>query len=190
MGGPCPWVPACRRGAASVADVPLDLRPYQPSDAEALTDLLHRSYAGLAARGLDFTAATQDVELTRRRAAAGPTFVLADGDAPVATLTLSLPPARFLQDLTPEAAAPGRGWLNQMSVDPAHRGRGHARRLRDAALAHAAAHGVTAIGVDTAEPAGDLLDLYRRWGFADRGTIRWPGKTYDSVVLVREVAAA
>lgn len=169
--------------------VPLDLRPYQPSDAEALTDLLHRSYAGLAERGLNFTAATQDVELTRWRAAAGPTWVLADGSAPVATLTLSLPPATFLQGLTSEAAAPGRAWLNQMAVDPAHRGRGHARRLRDAALAHAAAHGVTAIGVDTAEPADDLLALYRGWGFAERDVIRWPGKTYDSVVLVREVAA-
>lgn len=171
----------------TVAGVPLHLRPYVPSDAEALTELLHRSYAGLAERGLNFTAATQDVELTRWRAAAGPTFVLADGGAPVGTLTLSLPPARYLQGLTPEAAAPGRGWLNQMAVDPAHRGRGLARRLRDAALAHAAAHGVTAIGVDTAEPAVDLLDLYRRWGFAERDVIRWPDKTYDSVVLVREI---
>jgi GNAT superfamily N-acetyltransferase len=59
-----------------------------------------------------------------------------------------------------------------MAVDPAHRGRGHARRLRDAALAHAAEHGVTAVGVDTAEPAGDLLALYRRWGFAARDVIR------------------
>lgn len=172
----------------SVARVPLDLRPYAPSDAAALTDLLHRSYAGLEARGLNFTAATQDVELTRRRAAAGPTWVIADRGAPVATLTLSLPPATFLQDLTAEAAAPGRAWLNQMAVAPGHRGRGHARRLRDAALDHAATHGVTAVGVDTAEPAADLLDLYRRWGFAERDVIRWPGKTYDSVVLVRELA--
>jgi len=172
-----------------VAHVPLDLRPYDPSDAEALTDLLHRSYAGLAERGINFTAATQDVELTRRRAAAGPTFVLAEGTAPVATLTLSVPPGTYLQGLTPEAAAPGRAWLNQMAVDPAHQGRGHARRLRDAALAHAVAHGITAIGVDTAAPAGDLLGLYRGWGFTERDVIRWPGKTYDSVVLVREVAA-
>jgi GNAT superfamily N-acetyltransferase len=173
-----------------VADVPLDLRLYDPSDAPALTDLLHRSYAGLAERGLNFTAATQDVELTRWRAAAGPTFVLVEDATPVATLTLSVPPATYLQGLTPEAAAPGRAWLNQMAVDPEHRGRGHARRLRDAAFAHAAAHGVTAVGVDTAEPAGDLLGLYRGWGFAERDVIRWPGKTYDSVVLVREVAAA
>lgn len=178
------------RSLGSVTGVPVDLRPYAPSDAEALTDLLHRSYAGLADRGLNFTAATQDVELTRRRAAAGPTWVLADGGRPVATLTLSLPPAAFLQGLTAEAAAPGRAWLNQMAVDPDHRRRGHARRLRDAALAHAAAHGVTAVGVDTAEPAADLLALYRRWGFADRDLIRWPGKTDDSVVLVRELAAS
>lgn len=174
----------------TVAPVPLDLRAYVPSDAEALTDLLHRSYAGLAERGLNFTAATQDVELTRWRAAAGPTWLLADGDAPVATLTLSLPPATFLQGLTAEAAAPGRAWLNQMAVAPEHRGQGHARRLLEAALAHAVEQGVTAVGVDTAAPAADLLDLYRRWGFAERDLIRWPGKTYDSVVLVRELAVA
>lgn len=168
--------------------MPLDLRRFAAPDAGAVTDLLHRAYAGLAERGLNFTAATQDAELTARRAAAGPTWVLVDGARPVATLTLSLPPATFLQGLTAEAAAPGRAWLNQMAVDPEHRGRGHARRLRDRALEHAAAHGVTAVGVDTAEPAGDLLEVYRRWRFVERDVIRWPGKTYRSVVLVRDLA--
>ncbi|RMI06654.1 GNAT family N-acetyltransferase [Cellulomonas triticagri] len=165
----------------------LVLRPFDPADADAVTGLLHRAYGGLAERGLNFTAATQDAATTVRRAAAGPTWVLWDAADPVATLTLSLPPARMLQDLTAEAAAPGRAWLNQMGVDPAHQGRGLARHLRDVALAHAAAHGVTGIGVDTAESAQDLLDLYDRWGFVRRDVIRWPGKTYPSVVLVRDV---
>lgn len=167
----------------------LDLRPFRPADAEPVTRLLHRGYAGLAARGLNFTAATQDADLTAWRAAAGVSWVLTEDDVPVATLTLTVPPSRPLRELTPEAAAPGRAWLNQMAVDPAHQGRGHARRLRDAALAHAARAGITGVGVDTAAPAGELLALYERWGFVRRDVIRWPGKTYDSVVLVRAVPA-
>lgn len=178
----CRPVPA---DPAHLAD--LEVRPFDPADGAAVTALLHRAYGGLAERGLNFTAATQDVATTQRRAAAGPTWVVWDADRPVATLTLSLPPARMLQELTPEAAAPRRAWLNQMGVDPSHRGRGLARHLRDVAFAHAAAEGIAAIGVDTAESAQDLLDLYGRWGFVRRDVIRWPGKTYPSAVLVRAV---
>jgi hypothetical protein len=37
----------------------LTLRRFAPADAEAVTTLLHRAYGDLAARGLNFTAATQ-----------------------------------------------------------------------------------------------------------------------------------
>jgi GNAT superfamily N-acetyltransferase len=165
----------------------LTLRRFAPADAEAVTALLHRAYGDLAARGLNFTAATQDAAVTARRAAGGASWVLADGALPVATLTLSVPPSASVRRLTAEAAVPGRAWLNQLAVDPEHQGRGHARRLRDVALAHASAAGLTSVGVDTAEPADDLRALYRRWGFTPRDVVRWPGKTYRSEVLVRDL---
>jgi hypothetical protein len=105
----------------------LTLRRFAPADAEAVTALLHRAYGDLAARGLNFTAATQDAAVTARRAAGGASWVLADGALPVATLTLSVPPSASVRRLTAEAAVPGRAWLNQLAVDPEHQGRGHAR---------------------------------------------------------------
>jgi GNAT superfamily N-acetyltransferase len=172
-----------------MAGTSLVLRRFEPSDAEAVTALLHRAYGELLARGLNFTAATQDAEVTARRAARGASWVLADGTGPVATLTLSSPPSASLRRLTAEAAVPGRAWLNQLAVHPEHQGRGLARRLRDVALAHAAAAGHTSVGVDTAEPAEALQALYRRWGFVPRDVVRWPGKTYRSVVLARALPA-
>jgi hypothetical protein len=41
--------------------------------------------------------------------------------------------------------------------------------------------------VDTAEPASELCSLYRRWEFVPRDLVRWPGKTYRSEVLVRDL---
>ncbi len=45
--------------------------------------------------------------------------------------------------------------------------------------------GASSIGVDTAHPATHLVQLYRSWGFAEVDSIHWPGKTYDSVVMLR-----
>jgi hypothetical protein len=44
------------------------------------------------------------------------------------------------------------------------------------------------VGVDTAATAIHLVDLYSAWGFEHRGVIHWPGKTYDSVVMVHALA--
>lgn len=48
--------------------------------------------------------------------------------------------------------------------------------------------GATSIGLDTAQPATHLVDLYRSWGFATVDTVQWPGKTYPSVIMVRALA--
>lgn len=167
--------------------MPLVLRAFEPADAHAVTALLHRAYGGLAARGLNFTAATQDAGVTVSRATGGTSWVLTDGAHPVATLTLSFPPSSSLRRLTAEATVPARAWLNQLAVDPDHQGQGHARRLRDLALEHAAERGWSSVGVDTAEPAAELRELYRRWGFVPRDVVQWPDKTYRSEVLVRDL---
>jgi hypothetical protein len=49
----------------------LIVRRFEPADAEALTRLLHRSYAELGAAGLNFTAVDQDPANTLSRAPAG-----------------------------------------------------------------------------------------------------------------------
>lgn len=170
---------------AVTADPPLTVRPFVDDDAPALTAFLHEAYAELGARGLNFTAVDQSEETTRSRARGGRCWVVERGGEIVATLTMSLPPSSALQRLTPEARVPGRVWLNQMGVSPRLRGVGLARLLWDTGAAWAAEQGATSVGIDTAVPATHLVDLYTRWGFVPRDIIHWPGKTYDSLVMVR-----
>ncbi|HEY0186015.1 MAG TPA: GNAT family N-acetyltransferase [Cellulomonas sp.] len=165
----------------------MHLRPFAPADAAPLTALLHRAYAELGARGLNFTAVDQDDATTLRRATGGASWVLERDGVLAATITVSLPPEAALRTLTAEAAVPRRAWLNQLAVDPAHRGRGLARRLRDVGYAWCREQGCTSIGLDTAEPAEHLVRLYGAWGFVPVDQVRWPGKRYRSVVLARDV---
>ncbi|HEY0259033.1 MAG TPA: GNAT family N-acetyltransferase [Lacisediminihabitans sp.] len=167
---------------------PIVLRPFARDDAETLTELIHRAYAPLAAAGLNFTGAYQDVAATLRRASGGLCLVAElDGEL-VGTVTMSSPPSRALQRLAPGVA--GRKdtvWLNQLAVDPSHQGEGIAGRLWDEGCAWAVRNGVEWIGIDTAESAEHLVDLYRRWGFEPVETIHWDGKTYNSIVMVLAV---
>lgn len=163
----------------------IELREFRESDAAEVTALLHLAYGELAAAGLNFTAATQSVATTISRASRGRAWVLEDSGRIVGTMTMSLPPSTQLRGLSPEAAVAGRAWLNQLAVHPELRGSGLARRMRDAGLDWARSAGALAVGVDTAEPAEQLVQTYARWGFAPRETIQWPGKTYRSVVMVR-----
>jgi GNAT superfamily N-acetyltransferase len=161
------------------------LRAFRDEDAAEVTDLLHRAYGELGARGLNFTAVDQDVETTVRRASAGSCWVVVSRGRIVATSTVSLPPAEGLRVLTRHARVPSLAWLNQLAVDPPLRGQGYARLLREKGFAWARAAGATSIGLDTAQSADHLVRLYRGWGFSHRDTIQVPGKVYQSVVMTR-----
>ena len=160
-------------------------REFAATDADIVTDLLHRAYGEHLADGLNFTAATQRVSTTLSRARGGRCWVVTAEDVPVATLTMSIPPSHSLQQLTAVAAEPARAWLNQLAVDPAHRGEGIASALFRHAAAWAKDQGMTSVGIDTAAPAASLIAIYQRWGFEHRDVVHWDGKTYDSVVMVR-----
>ena len=162
------------------------IRPFCPADTPALTRLLHAAYAELGAQGLNFTAVDQDEATTLARASKGRCWVMEDRAGRLAaTLALSYPPTEALQALSTEARKPRRIWLNQLAVSPACRGQGLAYRLIALALTVAREMGTDSIGLDTALPAKHLLALYRGWGFVACEVIHWPGKTYDSAVMIR-----
>lgn len=163
-------------------------RLFRPEDAPALTVMLHSAYAELAAAGLNYTAADQDVATTLGRATGGRCWLVEDAGVPVATLTVSLPPGRGIRALTSVARREGAAWLNQVAVAPTHRGRGLTSSLWWQALNWAMQQGVQAIGVDTAESAAHLIDMYTRWGFIPMDTVHWAGKNYRSAVLLRDCA--
>lgn len=160
-------------------------RFFEDADAEDLTELLHAAYAELGAMGLNYTAVDQDSTTTLTRARGGQCWVVEHDGRLIGSLTMSLPASAGLQELTPQAREPRRAWLNQVAVSPAFRGLGIASDLWLRARQWASAQGATSVGVDTAIPAERLVRLYESWGFAPVGSIHWPGKTYDSVVMTQ-----
>ena len=169
--------------------MPTDIqpRPFLAEDALELTALLNSAYQELQDRGLNFTAATQDVETTRQRVAGGICWVVEHNGRVAATLTMSVPPPDDIRTLTEHAQEPGTGWLCQVAVGPELRGGGVAKTLFDAARAWCKTHGITRVGLDTAAPAEHLVTMYARWGFELVDDVRFPGKQYDSVVMTRSV---
>lgn len=163
----------------------MELRRFELNDVPQLTHLLHRAYAELGALGLNFTAVDQSEETTLRRATGGATWVLEEAGRFMATMTISWPPEQQIQDLTSEASVDNRAWLNQLAVDPSHRGEGLARRLRDSGFEWCRQRGAASVGLDTAKPAKHLVELYSSWGFEEVDEVQWPGKTYSSVIMTR-----
>ena len=169
------------------------LRPIAPSDSlEALTALLHRAYARLAAMGLNFTAVDQSVEDTRRRVASGQCFVADDGGQLVGTVTVC-----EAYDPNREPWARATPWfyrrdvahLHQLAVDPGAQGQGLGDRLLAAGEQWAQARGRGAVALDTAVPAAHLRQRYARLGYADVDEVQWPGKRYRTVVMLKALAA-
>jgi len=169
----------------------LTIRPLAARDSfDALTALLHRAYAPLARQGLNFTAAAQDVETTRRRAAEGRCLVAERDGEIVGTVTVSGP---YGADEAPWTA--GVPWFrdrdtapsHRLAVDPGLQRQGLGRRLVTACEQWAHEHGFKRMALDTAEPARALRALYRRLGYAEVGQVQWEGKHYRSVIMLKSL---
>ena len=174
----------------------ITLRPLAATDSiEALTALLHASYASLAAQGWNFTAVDQSVQTTRERVEAGQAFVAlgASGEL-VGTVTVAPPKrphGRYLGDPVPDCyTQPDTAILAQLAVHPSCRGQGVAERLMDIAEDWAHAQGYAHVALDTAVPAEALRRRYERRGYARIGDVQWAGKTYRSVLMRKALGSA
>jgi GNAT superfamily N-acetyltransferase len=170
------------------------LRPLAAhDDLAALTALLHRAYARLAAMGLNFTAVDQGVEVTRQRFASGQGFVLDDGGVFVGCVVVAGPfdPVRHPGVLrSPWYLRRDVAHLHQLAVDPERQGQRLGDRLVEACEQWARAHGFRAIALDTAEPASHLRARYARLGYTEVDRVQWDGKRYRSLILVKPLAGA
>ena len=135
----------------------IDIRPLAARDSfEALTTLLQRAYAPLAAQGMNFTAATQSAALTRRRAAEGQCFVAVSAGEIVGTVTVCGP---YDMDSAPWTAdvpwfrERDTAHFHQFAVDPRLQRQGVGRRLVAACEHWARKGGYRRMALDTAEPA-------------------------------------
>ncbi|KPF68050.1 hypothetical protein IP84_11465 [beta proteobacterium AAP99] len=159
----------------------LQIRPLQDGDdLHALTALLHRAYAALALRGLNYTAVDQTVETTRGRIAQGQCLVAEHTGRLVGTVlyTRRIDPCEAT--LFTQVAS-----IHQFAVEPALQGQGIGLELIRAAEAIALSHGEPALALDTAEQADHLIAAYQRWGFGIVGHVQWPGKVYRSVLMLK-----
>jgi GNAT superfamily N-acetyltransferase len=155
-----------------------DLRP--DDDLEALTLMLRRAYAPLAARGLRYMATHQEPDVTRRRLERGRPFMAEVDGRLVGTITV--------YGAEPESAAffyrnPRTYHFGQFGIDPDFKGRGIGRALHGAAIAHALGQGGAFMALDTAAPAGDLIAMYARWGYVEVERVRWKSTNYESVIM-------
>jgi GNAT superfamily N-acetyltransferase len=157
------------------------IRPYEAGDSlEEITELLHRAYADLGRRGLNFVATDQDVATTKDRIDSGTCFVAQLDSRLVGTVTVYQPEPDEHCELY---RRPGVWHFGQFGVEPSLQGRGVGRSLLEAVERHALANGATEIALDTAEPAADLIALYERWGYRTVGHVQWHGRHYRSVLM-------
>lgn len=163
----------------------LTLRILRDTDSlQELTGLLHRAYAELGSAGLNFTAVDQSPEVTAQRIAGGTCFLAHWGETLVGTV--------LAKPAEPGSACryfrqPGVATLRQFAVDPGHRGKGVGLRLIEACEQWARDAGFEEIALDTARPAQHLISLYTRLGYQIVDTVQWEGKTYESVVMRKQL---
>lgn len=150
-------------------------------DLIALTEMIHRAYAPLAAAGLRYWATHQSVADTRERVGRGETWVVERGGRICATITLQAP------DRTSGAPfydRPTTAKIQQLCVDPAHQGDGLAGALMARAEARAEALGARHLALDTSEHAEQLIATYQRRGYRIVEHVDWrPAVNYRSVIL-------
>ena len=165
----------------------IDIRLLAARDSfDGLTRLLHQAYAPLAERGMNFTAATQSIETTQRRAAEGQCFVAERRGRIVGTVTVCGP-----YDLRVAPWAAGvpafrdrdTAHFHQFAVDPGVQRQGLGRRLVAECERWARERGYKRMALDTAEPATELRAMYRRLGYAEVSHVQWDGKAYRSVIM-------
>ena len=148
---------------------------------EGLTKLLHRAYATLGARGWNYTAVDQTVEVTRKRLAEGTCLVAADRDGRIVGTIMYNPP-QTSYDGSPWLCRSDVAHLGQFGVEPSLQKGGIGARLMAAVEAMARADGAREIALDTAEPAVHLIDWYARCGYRFVEYAQWKGKRYRSVI--------
>ena len=173
----------------SLEPATITLRPLADGDSlDALTALLHRAYAHLAAMGLNFTAVDQSVEMTQRRVASAHCIVAESDGRVVGTVTVCEaydPNQQPWARATPWFYRRDVAHLHQLAVDPPMQGRGLGAKLIAAGEEWVRDNGRRVIALDTAAPAAHLRHRYERLGYRDVDQVQWPGKRYRSVLMVK-----
>jgi GNAT superfamily N-acetyltransferase len=178
-----PKAPQVDSRHASVTGGRIAYRRLLPTDdVELLTELLHESYAPLAAAGMHFVASHQSALVTKERMDRGETFVAAAGDVIVGVITLREPDATHR---SPFCARPDVADFGQLAVRPAYQRCGIGSRLMDIVEASSRDKAIAELAPNTSEHAEDLIAMYTRKGFRFIEYVQWDEVNYRSVVLAK-----
>jgi GNAT superfamily N-acetyltransferase len=82
---------------------------------------------------------------------------------------------------------PGVFHFGKFAVDPDRKGQGIGKLLYEAAEELARSSGAERFACDTAEPATDLIVMYRSWGFEIVQRMDWSMTNYMSVVMLKRL---
>jgi GNAT superfamily N-acetyltransferase len=129
---------------------------------------------------MNFTAATQDEQLTRQHVETREVYLMERDGQLVATVTL--------RDRT-DSAGVRHIYINALAVRRDLQRQGLGSLLLEFAEGVARERSVFVLRLDTAKPASHLIDLYTRSGYRVRGHRHWKGKTYDSVIMEKTLSA-
>ena len=147
------------------------VRPAQPAEALALSELAFRSKASWGYSDAFMAACRQELTLTPQRMADWKVWAAQVDQTLVGMVALSI------------AAGPGLAELEHFFVDPAFQGRGVGTVLISAAVDACRLHGVARIGLD-ADPNAEVI--YQRLGFSTVGRAAsksFPGRTLPRMEL-------
>lgn len=156
-------------------------------DLVAITGLLHRAYAPLAAAGMRYVASHQPVEMTRQRMAKGDTIVAVSSEEVVGVVTLAR--ASETQG-TPFYDRDDVAMFGQYAVNPDMQHTGVGSTLLALVEKLAAERGVRELALDTSEHAAALIEMYAAHGYRFVEHFRFSTVNYRSVVMAKTLPAA
>lgn len=163
-----------------------EIRLIRPDDDHsALTELLHRAYGALAARGMRFLASHQDEKTTRERIGEGECYLAMQDGQMIGTIVWR---SAGQTSGTPWYDRPDVSSFGQFAVDPDFQNRGIGSKLLAIAERRAAETGAAELALDTAEPADDLIRVYTRRGYRFIEYTRWKLANYRSVIMSKGIA--
>lgn len=189
---PAPPGPALAGEAAGemlAGALKLRLARTTPTDVRAVRRLVNAAFAEYRGTSVNFTGIDQDETETLARMEGRQVWLAFDGRRAAATISLE-----FKTDsVTPDPDAPDGAagmapvrrvaFISQFAVSPLYKGRGLGTRLLMFAEGVSAEEGAVEVRLSTADSIEHLLRFYDRRGYRPISRTRWPGKTYDSVIL-------
>jgi ribosomal protein S18 acetylase RimI-like enzyme len=146
-------------------------------DAADVARLLRAAYAIHLAAGLNFSGATATPEDVGARIERNEVYVVRQCASVVATVTLRIKTVQC------EVV----GYVNALAVDPSKQRAGLGTALLARAEREFGRRGVLRMRLDTAKPAIALVGWYEARGYQPVAEVHWEGKTYESVVMEKQL---